>query len=60
MRDCSCHINPPCSYCTEKEECIGCGELIHPDEFNYIAKAADDEYGPLCDDCLKEYKEVDI
>lgn len=51
---CSCHINPPCSYCMEKEACIVCGEPVHPDEAEYIQKAADDEYGPLCQKCYEE------
>jgi hypothetical protein len=26
---CACHINPPCSYCTDQEEyCKDCGEVI--------------------------------
>lgn len=51
---CTCHINPPCSYCMEKEECIICGELVHPDEAIYIQKAADDECGPICEECAKK------
>jgi hypothetical protein len=31
-RECSCHINPPCSYCLEKYECARCKEVIHPSE----------------------------
>lgn len=38
--------------CTET--CIGCGAKLHPDEAECILKAADDEYGPLCQKCYKE------
>jgi hypothetical protein len=38
----------------EKEECIICGELVHPDEAIYIQKAADDECGPICEECAKK------
>ncbi len=56
---CSCHINPPCSYCTEKVECAGgCGEMVHPDEGFYIQTATDDEYGPLCKACYDKAKEA--
>ena len=56
---CSCHINPPCSYCMAKEECVGCGELIHPDDSFEIQKAADDAYGPLCKKCYDaEHKDA--
>lgn len=54
---CSCHISPPCSYCIEKQECIECSELVHPDEASYIQATADDEYGLLCEKCTKKYKE---
>lgn len=54
---CSCHINPPCSYCMEKEECIICGELVHPSEAFYVQTAADDEYGPFCSKKCKEVSE---
>lgn len=29
---CTCHINPPCSWCADKYECVECGELKHPSE----------------------------
>ena len=51
---CSCHINPPCSYCIEKVDCIVCGELVHPDEAHDVQTAADDMYGPLCQKCYDE------
>jgi len=38
--------------CTEI--CIACGEFVHPDEAEYIQKAADDVYGPLCKKCYEE------
>lgn len=54
---CTCHINPPCSYCLEKVECL-CGELVHPDEAFYPRKAADDVYGPFCKECMKKMGEI--
>jgi len=26
---CTCHINPPCSYCVSHAECDVCGEIVH-------------------------------
>lgn len=52
---CYCHINPPCSYCLEKEECVICGVMVHPDVSEYLLKSADDAYGPICPKCYKEY-----
>lgn len=53
-RGCSCHISAPCSYCMEKVECVLCGELVHPDDAFYYLKAADDVYGPFCEECAKK------
>ena len=55
---CSCHVNPPCSYCVEKEECLNCGELVHPDDAEYIQTAVDAEGGPFCENCMKKREEV--
>lgn len=33
---CSCHINPPCSYCTDRCECAKCGELNITDDMVYL------------------------
>ena len=55
---CSCHINPPCSYCMEKEECSNCGELGHPDDAEYIQVAVDHESGPFCKNCMKKRGEI--
>ena len=52
--ECTCHINPLCSYCLEKLECIGCGELVHPDKADYIQELADHEVGPFCEKCIKK------
>ena len=51
-RECTCHINPPCSYCLGKLECIGCGDLVHPDDADYIQESPDREVGPFCDKCM--------
>lgn len=40
--------------CTEI--CIGCGAKLHSDEAECILKAADDEYGPLCQKCYGDVK----
>lgn len=34
--ECSCHINPPCNYCTELIECPACGDFVHPKEDDRI------------------------
>ena len=56
-RGCSCHISAPCSYCIEKEECLNCGELVHPDEVFYIQVSADNEGGPYCEECARKWRE---
>ena len=60
MGECTCHINPPCGYCLEKVECCICGGLVHPDEALYIQKSADDESGPICDECAENYQSEDV
>ena len=42
---CSCHISPPCSYCTSRCECSKCGKIVGEDEVN------DDS---VCEQCLEE------
>lgn len=32
LEGCSCHINPPCSYCVECVECPACSKIVHRDE----------------------------
>ncbi|MCO1599854.1 hypothetical protein [Desulfosporosinus nitroreducens] len=49
--ECTCHINPPCSYCLEKLECRGCGDLVHPDDADYIQDDCQ-EVGPFCEKCI--------
>ena len=26
---CSCHLNPPCGYCTDRHDCRTCGEQFY-------------------------------
>ena len=52
--ECTCHIDPPCSYCMEKVECCICDKLVHPDEALYLQESADDASGPICDRCVEE------
>ena len=26
---CSCHLNPPCGYCTDRHDCARCGEQFY-------------------------------
>jgi hypothetical protein len=47
---CSCHINPPCSYCVETYECQKCGEIKHPDDSPI-------EEGELCSECFEKTQE---
>lgn len=35
---CSCHINPPCSYCESLQECETCGEFVPGDDMEYHAE----------------------
>jgi hypothetical protein len=51
MSGCSCHIHPPCSYCTESYECNNCGRICHPD---------DKGLGPLCNVCLEKDQDLDL
>jgi hypothetical protein len=49
---CSCHINPPCSYCVETYECRGCGELKHPQQHGQWWHAGTSDY--YCDRCSEQ------
>lgn len=49
---CSCHINPPCNYCTELYECKECGKLKHPDEDGFNEGHNENGDGVFCNDCL--------
>lgn len=42
------------AYKEDGKNCIGCGEFVHAEDSQYIQKAADDEYGPLCKKCYEE------
>lgn len=54
---CSCHINPPCGYCTSHCECVICGKKIHNDDAVYVkgpnvsATLPPEEFGPMCKEC---------
>lgn len=43
---CACHINPPCSYCTNTFECDNCGD-VYDTEDGY-----ETEIGFVCEGCL--------
>ena len=50
---CSCHINPPCSYCTDSLLCKTCDKVQHPDDgAEYIG---DDTF---CGQCLQKMEEA--
>ena len=38
--------------CTET--CVICEAKIHPNDADFIQKAADDVYGPICTKCMNE------
>jgi len=46
-RGCSCHLNPPCSYCESLDECEDCGAWVPGDEMDghVETKHADPEGG---------------
>ncbi len=49
MSGCSCHINPPCSYCLNTYECVRCLKLRNKDDDGMHV----DHNGDLiCNDCL--------
>lgn len=52
MSECSCHINPPCSYCTELKECNICAQIFHPDDA--------DGFIDVCGECGSEFGELEI
>ena len=43
---CSCHINPPCNFCTEHYMCDNCGEV-----FCQTVEISDET--AWCNDCLE-------
>ena len=48
---CSCHINPPCTYCTSHSICEECGKNVLNE---YINEDIDDYL--ICDDCRTTVK----
>ena len=54
---CYCHLNPPCSYCMEKEECLSCGEPVHPDESHSLDMADEAPIEPFCKSCFDKILE---
>lgn len=48
---CSCHINPPCSKCTdERMVCVECGEIDYPETTPYVkSDYTPPIYYPKCD-----------
>lgn len=47
---CSCHINPPCSYCISSYECFECGEIRNSDEHGIVIKRGEH----LCTQCFED------
>ena len=53
--ECTCHINPPCGYRVEKEECAVCGEFFHPSEGGeFIKSKTDGDTVFICEECLQK------
>jgi hypothetical protein len=50
---CSCHINPPCTYCTSHSICDKCGDNV----LNEYINEDDDSF--ICDDCQTTVKTKD-
>ena len=47
---CSCHINPPCGYCTSRSECERCGTILFSDDMFECMRCGE----LVCDDCFRE------
>ena len=47
---CSCHLNPPCSFCENTFTCDECGDIYDNDEMVECDK------GFLCQSCFDDYK----
>lgn len=50
---CSCHTNPPCSFCTSHIECEVCGQLVCKDRATIGLNASDGNKIVLCCDCAE-------
>lgn len=47
---CRCHINPPCTKCTDTFECEKCGDRVDVEEWNPQQEG-------ICEDCQVKYSE---
>jgi hypothetical protein len=48
---CSCHINPPCGFCTSHVECDICGQLVCEDKATEVTNKSDGNKITVCPDC---------
>lgn len=57
-RGCSCHINPPCSFCTDHVECdMGCGKITCEPETIKHPNPFVDEMITVCPSCFEKMTE---
>lgn len=48
---CACHINPPCSFCTDHMECEICGQRVCIDKTEEVINKTDGDKLLVCPDC---------
>ncbi len=51
---CSCHINPPCAFCTSTFECEQCGTRVITDD-----QETEGWHDLLCDECFEPEPKAD-
>ena len=50
---CACHLNPPCSFCTDHSECEICGQVCCTDKLEELKSQSDGSTILVCPDCVK-------
>lgn len=48
---CTCHVNPPCSFCVDHVECELCGQLVCESETEEVVNELDGDKFLCCPDC---------
>ncbi len=53
---CSCHVNPPCSFCVTHVQCDMCGQVVCEDKVEEVVDKKDGTLLNICPDCADEIR----
>lgn len=57
-KECSCHISPPCGFCTTHVSCDLCGQLVCEDKAIEFQDNTDGSAILTCPDCDEAYADL--